>query len=177
VKADGLLADRIHAIHCDARGMVWIGAGNGLIRFGGSLWKNFTYADGAPGRNVVAIESASDGSAWFASYDGSLVRFDGQNLRPVGRGTGTLVPSGVTKIFRAAAGDLWFVTGTGVTHYDGETWVPLDEGDGLIPGEIRAIAQDAKGAMWFGGLNGLTRYQPVVRTSRAPSVTVQMDQV
>ena len=64
-----------------------------------------------------------------------------------------------------------------MTHYDGTTWVPLDEGDGLVPGAIGAMAQDAKGAMWFGSENGLTRYEPVVATNPMPAVLVQTDQV
>jgi signal transduction histidine kinase/DNA-binding response OmpR family regulator len=64
-----------------------------------------------------------------------------------------------------------------VTRYDGTTWVPLDEGDGLLPGFINAITQDSNGGMWFGGDNGLTRYQPVVSTNPMPTLVVQTDQV
>src|ERR1019366_4156439 len=56
-------------------------------------------------------------------------------------------------------------------------WVPLDEGDGLLPGVMKAIAQDSKGGMWFGGDNGLTRYEPVLSTNPTPAVLVQTDQV
>ncbi len=98
-------------------------------------------------------------------------------MKPVGASLGTFIPSGVQKIFRAADGTLWFGTLTGVTHYDGTTWVPLDEGDGLVPGAIGAMAQDAKGAMWFGGENGLIRYEPVAATNPMPAVLVQTDQV
>jgi ligand-binding sensor domain-containing protein len=66
VKVDGLLANPVYAIHGASHGEVWIAAEGGLVRFDGGLWKEFTYADGAPGRNVTTIESASDG-AWFAS--------------------------------------------------------------------------------------------------------------
>jgi PAS domain S-box-containing protein len=177
VKADGLLASRIHTIHCAAGGTVWVATEEGLVRFDGTAWKNFTRADGVPGRYVVAIESAADGSAWFASYDGSLVRFDGQKIGPVGRGTGTFVPRAVTKMFRTTAGELWFATSAGVTRYDGRTWIPLDEGDGLMPGEIRTIAQDTKGIIWFGGENGLTCYQPGIATNQGPSVVVQTDRL
>jgi PAS domain S-box-containing protein len=98
-------------------------------------------------------------------------------MKPVGASLGTYIPSGVQKIFRAADGTLWFGTLTGVTHYDGATWISLDEGDGLVSGDIGAIAQDASGGMWFGGVNGLTRYQPVVATHPMPAVLVQTDQV
>ena len=135
----------------------------------GTNWTEFTQTNGAPGRYVVAIESGSDGNVWFGAIDGGLARFDGKMMEPVGAGFGTFIPSGVQKIFRAADGTLWFGTLTGVTHYDGTTWVPLDEGDGLVPGAIGAMAQDAKGAMWFGSANGLIRYDPVAATNPMPA--------
>jgi hypothetical protein len=48
-------------------------------------------------------------------------------------------------------------TFSGVTRYDGITWVSLGGGDGLRPGVPKAITQDAAGGMWFGGDNGLIR--------------------
>ena len=177
VWTNGLLANSVYAIHCDAQGAVWIATGGGIVRKDGTNWTEFTRTNGAPGQFVATIASGPDGQVWFGAVDGGLARFDGKMMKPVGASLGTFVPSGVQKIFRAADGTLWFGTLTGVTHYDGNTWVPLDEGDGLVSGDIGAIAQDASGGMWFGGVNGLTRYQPVVATNPMPAVLVQTDQV
>ena len=83
---------------------------------------------------MTAIESGADGSVWFGAWDGGLARFDGKTMKPVASSRGAIIPSNVGGIFRAADGTLWFATGTGVTRYDGTTWVPLDEGDGLLRG-------------------------------------------
>jgi ligand-binding sensor domain-containing protein/PAS domain-containing protein len=173
---NGLLTNSIIAIHGDAHGAVWVAAqGGGIVRFDGTNWTEFTQTNGAPGRVVVGVESGPDGSIWFGAYDGGLARFDGQTMKPVTAGGGTFIPSAVIKIFRAADGTLWFGTLTGVTHYDGATWAPLDEGDGLQPGAVWAIAQDSNGAIWFGGENGLTRYEPRVSTNSMPALIVQTD--
>jgi signal transduction histidine kinase/DNA-binding response OmpR family regulator/protocatechuate 3,4-dioxygenase beta subunit len=177
VATNGLLANPINAIHCDAQGAVWIATDGGIVRRDATNWTEFTQTNGAPGRLVDAIESGPDGSVWFGALDGGLARFDGRTMKPVAPGAGTFIPSAVLKIFRAADGNLWFATQTGVTRYDGTTWVPLDEGDGLLPGFINAITQDSNGGMWFGGDNGLTRYQPVVSTNPMPTLVVQTDQV
>jgi len=124
---------------------------------------------------VEAIESGPDGTVWFGALDGGLSRFDGKTMKPVGSGAGTFIPSAVKQIFRAADGALWFATLTGVTRYDGASWIPLDEGDGLLTGVINAIAQDAEGAYWFGGENGLTRYEPTVAVNPPPTLVVQTD--
>jgi hypothetical protein len=175
VATNGLLANAINAIHCDPHGSVWFAADGGIVRFDGSNWTEFTRTNGAPGRLVDAIESGPDGSVWFGALEGGLARFDGKTMTPVASSAGTFIPSAVLKIFRAADGSLWFATLTGVTHYDGNTWAPLDEGDGLLAGVINAIAQDAKGAIWLGGANGLTRYEPSVATKPMPALVVQTD--
>ena len=177
VRTNGLLANSINAIHCDPQGAVWIATDGGIVRNHGTNWTEFTRTNGAPGRLVDAIESEPDGSVWFGASDGGLARFDGKALNPVAPGVGTFIPSAVLNIFRATDGILWFATQTGVTRYDGTSWVPLDEGDGLLPGDVVAIAQDASGGMWFGGKNGLTRYVPRVTTNPTPAVLVQTDQV
>ena len=175
VATNGLLGNAINAIHCDPRGSVWIAAEGGIVRFDGSNWTEFTRTNGAPGRLVDAIESGPDGGLWFGALEGGLARFDGKKMMPVAPGTRTFVPSAVLKIFRTADGSLFFATLTGVTRYDGTTWTPLDEGDGLLAGTINAIAQDSKGAIWFGGANGLTRYEASVATHPAPALVVQTD--
>ena len=176
VWTNGLLTNSVYAIQMDPRGAVWVGVNGGIVRFDGTNWTEFTRTNGAPGRYTEGLESASDGSMWFAAYDGGLARLDGQTIKPVAPDPGTFIPSSAWSIFRAADGALWFLTPSGVTCYDGITWAPLDEGDGLVPGTLNAIAQDAKGGMWFGGDNGLVRYEPVVTTNPMPTLIVQTDQ-
>jgi signal transduction histidine kinase/ligand-binding sensor domain-containing protein/CheY-like chemotaxis protein len=174
-RTNGLLAKGVNAIHCDTHGAVWFGCNGGIVRFDGAIWREFAPQDGAPGRFVSAAESGPDGTVWFGASDGGLSRFDGQTLKRVGRELGVFVPSVVSKIFRSSDGSLWFASMTGVTRYDGVTWVSLSEADGLWPGVPNAIAQDGRGALWFGGAGGLVRYQPVVATNPAPMLLVQTD--
>jgi PAS domain S-box-containing protein len=177
IRTNGLLTNRVNAIHGDARGGVWIAVEGGIARFDGTHWTEFTRTNGAPGRWIAGIATAADGSIWFGAYDGGLARFDGQTMKPVAATPGTFVPYSALTIFRAADGALWFATPSGVTRYDGITWGMLDEGDGLLPGYVEGIAEDAHGGMWLGSVNGLTRYQPFAATNPAPAVFVQTDQV
>ena len=177
VRTNGLLANPVSAVHCDPQGTVWIAVYGGIVRFDGTDWKEFLPADGAPGKLMSTIETGPDGSVWFGAQDGGLARFDGKTMKPIAPNSGTFVPNGVNKIFRADDGSLWFTTLSGVTRYDGVAWVPLDEGDGLMPGMINAVAQDSKGALWLGGDSGLTRYEPVVATNPPPILAVQSDQL
>jgi signal transduction histidine kinase/DNA-binding response OmpR family regulator len=176
VRTNGLLTNRVNAIHCDLCGTVWMTTEGGIVRNDGTNWTEFTAANGTPGRAVQVVESGPAGTVWFGSWEHGLSRFDGRRMDPVAPDRARFVPSSVTKIFRAADDMLWFSSGNGVTRYDGITWVSLDESDGLLPGYIDRIAQDAGGSVWFGNESGLTRYDPVVATNPMPVVQVQTDQ-
>ncbi|MGH9646276.1 MAG: sensor histidine kinase, partial [Bryobacteraceae bacterium] len=175
VATNGLLSHRVFAIHCTRSGTVWIGADGGIVRYDGAAWTEFTETNGAPGPFVSAIASGSDGTVWFGSGRGGLSRFDGKTMAPLAQTRDLSVPNNVLQIFCDAQGVLWFATATGVTRYDGITWCPLNEGDGLLPGYVNTIAQDTNGALWFGGERGLTRYRPKQAPTPTPTVIVQTD--
>jgi signal transduction histidine kinase/CheY-like chemotaxis protein/ligand-binding sensor domain-containing protein/protocatechuate 3,4-dioxygenase beta subunit len=175
VVTNGLLTNFVNAIHCTAQGVVWIGTDSGVVRFDGTNWAEFPPAAGTSGKYVVGIESEPDGTVWFGSPDAGLSRYDGDKIEAIVRTGDMIVPSSAFKIYRDTQGRLWFITPSGVTCYDGIAWMPLDEGDGLLAGEIRAVTQDAQSAMWFGGQQGLTRYQPLRGKVATPVMVVQTD--
>src|SRR6266487_1803528 len=72
VWTNGLLANSIYAIRCDAQGAVWIATGGGIVRNDGTNWTEFTRTNGAPGQFVDAIASGPDGHVWFGAVDGGL---------------------------------------------------------------------------------------------------------
>jgi len=173
----GLLTNQVNVIRCDLTGGTWVGVNGGIVRLDGTVRQEFRESEGAPGKHLFAIEAGAEGNVWFAAEDGGLSRFDGKSMQPIPPGSGSFVPGSVQRILRDASGSLWFATMTGVTRYDGTSWVPLDEGDGLLPGYINSLAQDVSGAMWFGCDAGVTRYQPAVFKNPSPSLTVQADRL
>lgn len=50
--ADGLLRDEVHKIKQDSRGFLWFCTAEGISRFDGYAFQNFTTDDGLPDRNV-----------------------------------------------------------------------------------------------------------------------------
>jgi signal transduction histidine kinase/DNA-binding response OmpR family regulator/streptogramin lyase len=62
---DGLLSNKIHAIHKDARGFMWIGTENGLNRFDGQNVESYTTAS-HPKMNIEHIHAiAEDGAGYL----------------------------------------------------------------------------------------------------------------
>jgi PAS domain S-box-containing protein len=177
VATNGLLSKVIDVIYCEpANGKLWVGTEGGLACYDGATWTQYTQTNGTPGRMVSALASGPNGSVWVGTFDGSVSRFEAGALVPIGQDKDKLVPNQVRNILHAAGDSLWFLTMNGLTHYDGVSWVSLDERDGLQPGYLYAIAQDLSGAIWVGGVNGLTRYQPSSGSKVPPKCVVQTDQ-
>ncbi|MEO6391505.1 MAG: two-component regulator propeller domain-containing protein [Pyrinomonadaceae bacterium] len=77
--ADGLLRDNVYRIKQDSRGFLWFCTVEGISRYDGYEFINFTTADGLPDRHVNDFLETKDGTILLATGKG-LVR-----LNPTGR--------------------------------------------------------------------------------------------
>lgn len=59
---DGLAHDSVNQIVRDSRGFLWFCTSEGLSRFDGRRFTNFTQDDGLPHRNVLAFLEMRDGT-------------------------------------------------------------------------------------------------------------------
>jgi len=124
-----------HNIHivCAARdkqGNLWFGTyGNGVFKYTGKEWQNFTPSNtgnGLPGAAIKDILIDNQDNIWFATVgnvgqrtapiDYGVTRYDGTDW------TSFLNHTDVETIFQDSNGDLWFGTNVGVTRYDGSDW-------------------------------------------------------
>lgn len=71
--ADGLANDSINKIFADSRGFVWFCTGEGLSRFDGYKFKNYTQDQGLPHRNINNLIETKDGDYIIASSGGVVV--------------------------------------------------------------------------------------------------------
>lgn len=53
----------------------------GVYRYDGKIWTNFTTADGLVDNKICAITLDSNGNAWFGSFDKGVSRFDGHSWK------------------------------------------------------------------------------------------------
>lgn len=66
----------------------------------------------------------------------------------------------ITAVYKDSRGFLWVGTATGLSRFDGDTFVSYSGSDGL-PSEIpREMLEDHTGAMWFSTDGGLVRMRP-----------------
>src|SRR5689334_9816015 len=73
--ADGRLRDSVYKIKQDWRGFLWFCTPEGVSRFDGYSFTNFTTDDGLPDRHVNDFLQTSTGDIYLAT-DGGLVRLE-----------------------------------------------------------------------------------------------------
>ncbi|HLN56803.1 MAG TPA: two-component regulator propeller domain-containing protein [Bacteroidales bacterium] len=104
----GLREQKIYTLHQDSNDYLWLGTANGLSRFDGRNFRNFTRADSLAPGGVVSIFEDSMGYLWFGHLNGGITRFNGQKFERV-RMDSLTIKGDVTSI--AVAGKkIWFTT-------------------------------------------------------------------
>lgn len=166
-KKDGLIGDTITAIFEDSKGNMWFGTTNGVSRYDGNTFQNFTQIDGLALDTVGAILEDSRGALWFGTgrwnVEGKGVsRYDGKTFQNFTTADG-LVDNTVKDIFEDNEGHLWFATHGGVSRYNGENFHNIKDGFAHNArwnsnNGVDAIVQDADGNLWFGGYGGISCY-------------------
>ena len=154
-KSTALPAENILALAVDARGELWIGTTQGLVRWTGKAFQTIPSAQ-LSGAVVFSLSAESDGSLWIGTDHGLDHRLaDGRIEKP---GWRTQLPdSGVTSVLRDREGTRWITTRRGLVR----------ERDGVIEGlgDVGAAGrsmfmglEDAEGGLWFAtAANGLLR--------------------
>jgi streptogramin lyase len=146
--------------------VIWLGTElNGLSRYDPESFEQFDRADGPIPQNPPIWEYfiaqapglvAPDGSLWFASDSGGLVRFDGSHFEPVP----TEVNSRVSALVWGKDESIWIgYDGAGLARYHKGRFDMFKKSDGLISDQVASLAVGANGDLWIGSLwEGLSRY-------------------
>ena len=165
---DGLLRDSVFKIRQDLRGFLWFCSPDGISRFDGYAFTNFTTADGLPDRHVNDFLETKKGVIYIAT-DAGLAR-----LNPTGQAASkenplftVILPDNskakkFTVLFEDDHGEVWGGTANGLYKLnEREELEAVDLGVPLVGTpeiQTNAILQDRKGAMWIGSEdNGLYR--------------------
>lgn len=169
---DGMPSNRVHAVHLDRRGQLWVGTQEGLAYFGGQGWTSLALPATAPSSYIRALAETSDGSLWIGTQDGGLWRrregvwrhFAGERELPSHRVNALLVTQ------EAGREVLWIgLGGGGLVRLDGER---ITRVEGLKETWIWCLADvdlgDGRRELWAGGEQGVTVrrggvWQPVER--------------
>src|SRR5215831_2340718 len=171
---DGLERDNINRIVQDSKGFLWFCTVEGLSRFDGYRFTNYTTANGLPNSLVTDILETRDGTYLVATANGvCLFNPRGTPLFSVWR---PAEPGAqfVNKLLEDHAGTIWCGTEAGLYRIEGvngelrfhftDLHLPRENFDSWL---VDALIEDSQGTFWIGTRgSGLCHYWPDGRVER-----------
>lgn len=73
----GLSGQKVYSLIQDSKDYIWLGTANGVSRFDGKKFENFSPVDGLAIGGVKCILEVSNGDIWFGHLNGGISRFNG----------------------------------------------------------------------------------------------------
>lgn len=142
----------------DHAGYLWLGTDNGLYRYDGKRFQQFSKKDGLADSNITALVQDEEGTLWIGTGAGLSVLRDGHfdtlsdsHIAAGLRRNSSLTPwkGGVVFISRQT---LWFARYTPNPAIKKENWWSLTPfaPDYLSAGQARSVFRDKSGTLWIG---------------------------
>jgi len=174
VRTQGIPSGNVHCDLQDRAGNIWFStSGEGVYRYNGKTFINFTKQDGLPDNDVRAIIEDRAGNILFGTRSG-ICKYDGNTFSNYAGWS----DQSITCLLEDRTGSLWFGTmDSGVYRYDGQALTNfLNDGShsfnlGNHTQLIMDILEDKTGNIWFSSWNGggVWRYDGKVFTNFLPS--------
>lgn len=156
----------------DARGLLWLGTQNGLVRYDGYRFRKFAHVHGDPrslaGDFINCLWADADGKIWVGTAGTGLSVFDPAteqfiNFHHEDGKPGSIGADEVQDIVGDGKGGHWIATSGGLdyqaAHAAGFTHFRHAEGDAgsVADDNIRSLLRDRNGQLWLGENTGLQR--------------------
>ena len=164
--AEGLARNRTNRVVRDSRGFLWICTAEGLSRFDGYRFVNFSTDAGLPHASVTDLLETKAGVYWVATLNG-VARLDPATSTFVAYSPGENEAARHVIVLREdRAGTIWVGTSAGLFRLEAIAgrvsfrFVPLGTPQQSANPAVEAILADKEGALWVGTDNGLYRLWP-----------------
>ena len=171
--------NNVHTSLQDKKGNLWFATtGEGIYRYDGKSFINFTTKDGLNSNNTFSILEDKKGNIWIGT-DAGLSHYDGKTFTyiPLSFTSGNYIfPSTtpndkpsinnfVTGMLEDKSGKLWFGTDNGVYCYDGKAFTRFLDNPGVVNSNgltlrlVTKMLEDKRGNIWINTkLEGVCRY-------------------
>ena len=154
-RKDGLTGP-VWAIAQDRNGFLWLGTDEGLMRFDGVRFANWSALGGdpLPRASVRAIKLAHDDGLWIGfAGSGGVTRITGKRVESFPAINGAETGS-VISIVEDHANAIWVAAASGLFKFDGTGWQQLGTPQGLPDTGFTNAFVDSIGTVWVGTGNG-----------------------
>ncbi len=160
IKTQGVNSGNIDCMLQDKNGNIWFGTGGeGVYRFDGKGFTNFTKKDGLSANYINAMVEDSEGNILFGTVRGICV-YNGKTFTTL-TASSDVSKNAITSILVDKKRNIWFGTwDNGVYRYDGKSFKNfLNKDDykfnlGVHNQLIMDIFQDKNENIWFSSWNG-----------------------
>jgi ligand-binding sensor domain-containing protein/signal transduction histidine kinase len=170
---DGLRSNRITTLIQDRKGFLWVGADDGLYRYNGYSFQQFSHRAEDPhsiaeGEITCLLEDGA-GVLWIGTSNGGLCRKKAgseefETFRNAPDKKASLLDDRITSLFEDDKGTLWIGTYGGLCAFNKKrTAFTSFLSDPLVPSSLASntvsdIAQTADGTIWVGTSGGLCAF-------------------
>ncbi|MCA1763288.1 MAG: two-component regulator propeller domain-containing protein [Cryomorphaceae bacterium] len=150
---DGLAQSQVRAIAQDNSGYVWFGTLNGLSRFDGFDFKNYSTKDGLPSNQINSLHQGAE-ALWIGTT-GAVCKKQGSQFLS-SNFPDSLSQSRLQCMYEDGEGGLWIgLDGSGLLYYKDGKFTHYGENAGLRNGFIRSIKKTEDGELLLGTRAGL----------------------
>ena len=133
----------------DRQGNIWIATWEGIIRYDGNSFTNFTIKEDLSRFHVFAVLEDSRGNIWFGTIGAGVYRYDGKSFTHFTTKEG-LVHDGVGCFYEDNLGNIWIGTQGGISRFDGNSFRNYTTNEGMTDNDVNSITQDKSGRFWIG---------------------------
>lgn len=151
----------------DKNGHLWFASWEGIVRYDGKTFTNFTNKDNLRRFHVFSALEDKKGNLWFGTVGAGVYRYNGKTFTNFTTQDG-LAGDAVCCITEDKRGNIWVGALGGVSRFDpsaslragGKTFHNFSTKDGLVSNDVNSIIEDSNGNIWFGTQGGLCYYNP-----------------
>ena len=154
----------IKIINSDIKGNVWVLMKQGLSKFDGKDFINFTQENSGFKADFNSFICDSIGNLWFGSING-ITKFDGKNWTNYNVSNSGLISNNILKMeLDYDYKSIWIATETGFCHFNGTDWKSYTSVNdikipAIIYNKVFSMSPDTSGNLWFvnNGINVLCK--------------------
>jgi ligand-binding sensor domain-containing protein len=154
----------------DSKGNMWFATWQGIMKYDGKVFTNYTLRENLIHFHVFSIMEDSHGNLWFGTIGGGAYRYDGKTFILFTTNDG-LVDDVIIYIMEDRTGDIWFATDKGISRMDvldrpsvaapKKRFITYTTDNGLAGNRVNTITQDKKGKIWIGTRTGVSCYDGI----------------
>jgi PAS domain S-box-containing protein len=146
----GLGSDWVRDIVEGPDGFIWVATANGLSRFDGRAFSNFSPANspGLPHSGISALATGAGGRLWIGLEFGGLRSLDGGTIHEVHTTPALDAAVSVRALLEDRAGVLWVGTAKGLWRVAGGVAAKVAPDPSALNAEINAVVKAANGELW-----------------------------